>query len=499
MSKKIILWIDSNFLHFSLAYYLQKTLDCKFYAIIDITNKTKEFFLTQNLVKFEKIWYYFDHVNSNNMKPDLDFLEKFEKRYDVNLWELAINERIFYKFNPFHQFTDKEILSILTEECTLFEEILDEVEPDFLLIKETIQHKDHLFYEMCKTRGIKIILSYLTKTLSKCVLSNEAHKFNSVCDFESISSKEQSLEDLQNYLKSSDLLGKNKSLVSSFLGSRKLRIKGVMNFFLFNNNSNVKTHYTYFGRTKLRVLLHEIKSNIAKKSRWRFIEKHLLTQIPKNENFVYFPLQVDQERNLLLATPFLTDQLVLIKHLAKSLPVNYKLYVKEHIAQAMRNWRDISEYKEILKIPNVRFFHPNVNNEEIYKKASLLVTAGGSTGLEATFYGTPSIIFADLGYSVLPFIHKLNSLDELPFAISQYVNEKVDPIFLSKYLKFLEENSFDFDWIGFINKQHDYFFFGGQLIDVKITESKMAKFLNEHEDFLKQFTLEHIKRIESIS
>lgn len=43
-------------------YYMQQKYDAEYNAIIDITNKPKKFFQDQNLVKFHKIWYFFDNV-----------------------------------------------------------------------------------------------------------------------------------------------------------------------------------------------------------------------------------------------------------------------------------------------------------------------------------------------------------------------------------------------------------------------------------------------------
>ena len=54
MADKIIFWWNANMLFFGLATNLQKTYDCKLYAVIDITNRTKKFFEEQNLVNFKK-------------------------------------------------------------------------------------------------------------------------------------------------------------------------------------------------------------------------------------------------------------------------------------------------------------------------------------------------------------------------------------------------------------------------------------------------------------
>ena len=153
MKKKIFLWLNADLIDFCMSYYLQKISDAEFYAIIDITNKPKKFFKEQNLVQFKKIWFYHDNIKTH--KPlDLDNLANIEQKFNLNLWELSLNERIFYRFNKFHKFTRQEILSILDCECTLFEQILREVKPDFFITNSTNLHHEHLFYIMCKSSGV---------------------------------------------------------------------------------------------------------------------------------------------------------------------------------------------------------------------------------------------------------------------------------------------------------------------------------------------------------
>ena len=45
---------------------------------------------------------------------------------------------------------------------------------------------------------------------------------------------------------------------------------------------------------------------------------------------------------------FYTNQIEIIRHIAKSLPIGYKLCVKEHPAMNTRGWRSVSDYKEIM-------------------------------------------------------------------------------------------------------------------------------------------------------
>ena len=106
MNDKIIFWLNAYMLFFGLANNLQKKHDCELYAIIDITNRTKKFFEKQNSVNFTKTWFLHDHIQiSKNI--DIEYLKNFEKKYSINLWQLGINERLFYQYNDFYQFSQE--------------------------------------------------------------------------------------------------------------------------------------------------------------------------------------------------------------------------------------------------------------------------------------------------------------------------------------------------------------------------------------------------------
>ena len=51
------------------------------------------------------------------------------------------------------------------------------------------------------------------------------------------------------------------------------------------------------------------------------MEKELSKELPNDTSFVYFPLGVDMERNLLISAPFYTNQVEIIRHIAKALPI----------------------------------------------------------------------------------------------------------------------------------------------------------------------------------
>ena len=67
----------------------------------------------QKIVDFKKIWFYHDAIDEVDKKPDLKFLEEFEKKYNIPLTALVFSERIFMEYNEFYRFSTDQILRIL--------------------------------------------------------------------------------------------------------------------------------------------------------------------------------------------------------------------------------------------------------------------------------------------------------------------------------------------------------------------------------------------------
>ena len=74
-------------------------------------------------------------------------------------------------FNRFHKFSTEEIWSILEQECKFFENILDEIKPDFFITREPFLHQDELFYQMCRAKGIKTLVCTNTQFANKSMIS----------------------------------------------------------------------------------------------------------------------------------------------------------------------------------------------------------------------------------------------------------------------------------------------------------------------------------------
>ena len=493
MKSKILFWLDMEWIRFGIAKFLQDLYECDLYALIDTDKVATDFYRNQNLVKFSKVWYYRDYVSEGQGKPDEEYLKKFEEKYKINLWQVAYSERFFYKYNIYYKFQYDEILSILEGECRLFETVLDEVKPDYLIIKLTDTHQSNLMHQLCKARGIRILMMNPTRFAYHFTISEEYDVMNNFDASRPCEGKSRSTSELQDYLRKNYTLDQTKEFESKLRISSWKRIKKYLNFLLKTSDTEFKKSYANYGKTTLKTLTKFLF--LQKLYREWFVNKNSIAELEKSVPFVYYPLQTEPERTLLLGAPFYTDQIELITRIAKALPVGFKLYVKEHAAMAMLGWRKISFYKKILELPNVSLIHPSVRFEELITKCALVTTIRGTVGVEAAFYNKPAIVFSNVSYAALPSVHRLHDMEDLPVVIRNMLDANVDLNTVNNYVNYVEKNSFVINLLSLYTDLHEYFYEEFNGIGSKISNSKMNAFLERHRTQFEQLALEHLKII----
>jgi hypothetical protein len=495
LEDKIIFYLDNDLRQYCLSYYLQKKINAEFFMVSDITNKPKNFFKEQNFVNFKEKWFLHDYTLPGG-KIDMKYLKEFEEKYEIDLWNLAINERLFYRFNDFYKFSRLEILSILEKECKLFENILDSTKPDFAVLHEPFFHSDELFYRICKAKGIKILMSYLSNYGYKYEISQNDHIMDNINEFDNVKIQGRSFQELEKIFNQNDITNFIKNLNEHGFGSKKNMFKAGVDFGIKSKNNNLKTHYTYFGRTKSKVLANKLESSIKTNNRKKFIDKKLTKSVDYNLKYVYFPLHIDQERTTLIETPFYTNQIEFIRNIVKSLPIDHVLYAKEHPTQSMRHWRSKEWYEEVMEIPNLTLIHPDISSQKLIENCSLLITISGTAALEAAFLQKPSITFIDSDYTKIDSIERVKSIEELPKMIRKSIKKKITSEDLDRYVSLKENYAFDYNDEDFQQSSLNKFYHGGQLVDVYIMNEDMKEFLEESEKKLNEFTDQHIKKME---
>ena len=189
-----------------------------------------------------------------------------------------------------------------------------------------------------------------------------------------------------------------------------------------------------------------------------------------SKKYVFYALHFDPEASIMSRTT-LSNQLIIIKQLANSLPDDWILYVKDHPVQyklympgnwfyltSFNKYRTKDFYNEILKYKNVRILKNDINSSKVLKKAMAISTINGTVALEAMTYNLPVILF---GHKSTPFgsckdVFKITSLDQCSQAL-----KKIDSGFQPDY----------FDLSDIVNKE---------LFELNLTSSNDVKLLIDY-------------------
>ena len=174
----------------------------------------------------------------------------------------------------------------------------------------------------------------------------------------------------------------------------------------------------------------------AAKSQW----KKLFEQPVAGEKFVLFTLHKQPEHSVDVQGARFSNQYEMIKGIARELPADVRLYVKEH-----RNClgdRSPSDLKKIKRLPGVRLIDPMVDAHELIVGSEAVVTISGTIALEAALHGKRSLVFANdflAGFSTSCRI-------DAPWEVAQSLARpapKHDADYDLHYLGWLLENSFE--------------------------------------------------------
>jgi len=496
MNDKLLCWIGDAVYRFGIVKAIQDNYKCDLYSILDIDYRQKKFFENQKLVNFQKTWFYRDYVDlTGNQKPDIEFLQKFEERYGINLWNNIYSERYFYKYNT-HSFSYNDLLRIIEQECKLFEKVIDDVQPQFLIIGTTDLHHNHLLTELCRAKNVQVLMTGGARFGYRELICEEPDKLSSIIYAKKIVVKknEKTFEELRSYLTKFD----NVKQITEFRKNLEVpiseKIRKFFELIFVYGGAKYRNQFERIGMTRKKIIGEIIRNRFNKRSTSSFVNRHLNRKLDSTAPFVYYPLHTEPERALSIAAPFYTNQIEVITHIAKSLPVGYNLYVKDHPGMSFKAGpgRTISFYNQIMDLPNVKLLHPEVSQDEILKSCSLVITINGTTGLEAAFYGKPALTLVETLYSHLPSVITIKTPEDLPHAIIQALEKKVEPSSLEEFVNFIEANSFEID------RKLLYSDFRNKFLYKEIDANEMKSYFKDHNSSFETIGLEYISKIKKI-
>jgi Capsule polysaccharide biosynthesis protein len=124
-----------------------------------------------------------------------------------------------------------------------------------------------------------------------------------------------------------------------------------------------------------------------------------------SRRFVYFPLQLQPEMTTsALGGPF-KDQALAIESLARMLPEDVAIYVKENPKQGAFQ-RGPMFFHRLRRIPNLVFMASHTSTHELTARCEFVASISGTVGWEAVRQGKPALVFGSTWYADLPGVHR---------------------------------------------------------------------------------------------
>lgn len=155
--------------------------------------------------------------------------------------------------------------------------------------------------------------------------------------------------------------------------------------------------------------LRQIKGRLLRMGRVAVADARRMFEKPvPGEKYVLYPIHFQPEASTLVQAPLYLDQLQLLQDIATSLPIGYRLYVKEHLSN--RGRRPIAFYDAIRAMPGARLLGPDEDTWQLIKNAQAIAVITGTMGWEAVMFGKPAVTFGSVFFNIHPSVVRANEL-----------------------------------------------------------------------------------------
>lgn len=147
--------------------------------------------------------------------------------------------------------------------------------------------------------------------------------------------------------------------------------------------------------------------------------RYFTRDIDDEQPFVLLALQLEPEASTAVFAPFYADQAYVVESVAKSLPIDHLLYVKEH--PVMLGRRPLAFYRRLASLPNVRFVDPRMNSQSLVASAAAVVTMTSTVGWEGVVHEKPVVVLGNVWYDSCGLVIKPERANDLPSVMERAI------------------------------------------------------------------------------
>jgi len=182
--------------------------------------------------------------------------------------------------------------------------------------------------------------------------------------------------------------------------------------------SDIGNDYTRYPIGRLVVMYLRRRVNLLRYKLFNPSEREL----PQDVRFCIYALHTQPESSIDVQGSYFSDQLELIRHIARSLPSTHVLYVKVHPSDV--DGKSLDFYRRIKDIPSVVLVDYLVDTRSLLERASVVFALTGTIAYEAGLMQKPVVVFAKNYFNALPTVHRCKAPTALPGLISRLLSDK---------------------------------------------------------------------------
>lgn len=365
-------------------------------------------------VKKEQL-YEIDHLNFKlTKKPDKNYLHNAEMKYNFRIWDIwqvaAKRKKSRLKLS------EDSILSLMESICKKAEWVAQHVKPDYAILCCVAGFHLVMMIRIFEKYGIKVLDFSNPRLPERFCFANELASNFPLLNKIYSEKKEKGLT-ASEIKESREIIQRFKE--EHFKPSDSTRVKESWSQIVRKYQRYLKIIYQ---RRKIPNLVNNLYYPLKEKVMRRFMSK--FEKPVAGEKYVLFFLHVQPEASTSIMGKWYENQLNLIENIVRSLPCDYKLYVKEHVWNF--STRPRGYHHEIKKFPSVRLITPFSSSYELITNSSAIVTITGTVGWEGILLQKPVITFGNVFYNIFDQVQKVENIEELPAIIKKRIDTVVD-------------------------------------------------------------------------
>ena len=335
---------------------------------------------------------------TSNEEIDFAYLRQKEKEMGVSFWSLYYRDRrlsqsilgMDYATMKLKSLYDRDhLLRIFQHRTKKTEEFLEHVRPDFIVMFSSLSSIGTcLLYYLAKAKGIKVAILDSARLQDLYLFTDRYDDFPKI-------------EQCSAYMKEAE------KILDAYTNTGHFPLHYIND--LIHTSSRLRTYWnimreswearrlTYHYAASLR---HFVWFKVKEKLRPLTDRTHFEKPLPDGK-FIFFPLHFEPEVSLLQYAPYWTNQLETLSHIARSLPCDISLVVKEH--PVMVPFRTSDYYRQISEHPNVHLVSSKLSAFQIIQKSIGTVTISSTAGWESMLLQKPVLVLGDVFYRHFPW------------------------------------------------------------------------------------------------